>query len=164
MTEAETFELLKQMEFFQGFREEHLEKLAAIGSVVQFGPRETVFQQDQFAKFVYVIVSGQVGLAVCDQHKSICREISVIGHGELMGWSPIVNRPRLFDSARTRTPVKAIRFEGSALRQLCEQDKGFGYEFISHAAHVLAHRLGDTRLQLLEQTGLDLPEFALESD
>ena len=75
-----------------------------------------------------------------------------------MGWSPLVGRPRLSDTATTVTPTKAIVFDAAQLLKLCDEDREFGYQFMSRMAQVLAQRLSATRMQLLHDWGRNLPD------
>ena len=117
---------------------------------------------DAGVKDAYFIVDGRVSLAICDA--SGCRQISVLGGGELFGWSPIVGRSRLFDTARAETAVQALAFDADELMNYCKHHPEFGFEFMRRAAAVLAERLVATRQQLVEMSGVHLPEFTLETD
>jgi CRP/FNR family transcriptional regulator, cyclic AMP receptor protein len=163
MTDKDTQNELRSSRFFREFDSEQLNKLAEICSEVEFPARQTVFEEYAPAKDVYVILSGKISLAICDQKKS-CRQIASLGAGELMGWSPLVGRSRLYDTARTLTPVKALKVDGAALMRFCETNPTFGFKFMHRAACTLAERLSGTRLQLLELCSTHLPEFQLESD
>jgi CRP-like cAMP-binding protein len=154
---------LRKSDFLRGIADEHLAKLAAICRSVEFPARSTVFEQYGLATNVYVIVSGEISLAICDPAES-CRQIGVVYGGDLMGWSPLVGRMRLYDTARTVTAVKALEFVGSELMEFCAANPSFGFEFMRRVACVLAERLSGARLQLLEISGMFLPEFPVESD
>ena len=81
-----------------------------------------------------------------------------------MGWSPLVGRPRLYDTARTVTDVTALALDGQKLMEFCAANPAFGFKFMHRIACVLAERLSATRLQLYEMSRLNLPKFQLESD
>jgi CRP-like cAMP-binding protein len=154
---------LRKSDFFRGISDEHLTKLSAICRAVEFPARSTVFEQYGPAKNVYVIVSGEISLAICDPKES-CRQVAAVHGGDLMGWSPLVGRMRLYDTARTVTAVKALEFDGSALMDFCAANPAFGFEFMRRVACVLAERLSGARLKLLEISGMFLPQFPVESD
>jgi len=59
-----------------------------------------------------------------------CQQIMEVKEGDLIGWSLRIYRPRLSDTARTLTPVKAIAFDSAKLLQLCEENPTLGYEFM----------------------------------
>jgi CRP/FNR family cyclic AMP-dependent transcriptional regulator len=162
MAEADTLELLRSHEFFKGIEQRFLEPLSNICRLVEFPTQTKIFAEFERAKDVYFIVDGQIYLAICDA--SGCRQITVIGKGDLLGWSPLVGRTRLFDTASTCTKVHALVFDGDELIGYCEKNTDFGFEFMRRAAVVLAERLSATRVQLLELSGVHLPKFPLESD
>ena len=154
---------LRSSKFFRGFTDEDLQGLAETCQLQDIPARSTVFQEFDRARKVYIILSGEVSLAICDAEES-CRQIAVVHAGELMGWSPLVGRARLYDSARSLTAVKALVFDGDALMKFCADNPGFGFRFMHRVACTLAERLSGTRLQLLEMSGVYLPDFPIESD
>ena len=162
MSDSENFDRLRELQFFQGIDETYLRELAGLSRQREFPARTKVFEEYERAKEVYFIVEGAISLAICGV--SGCRQITVVGRGDLMGWSPLIGRARLFDTARTTTPVKALMFDGDELVKFCKAHADFGFEFMRRAACVLGERLSDTRRQLLEMGGIHLPEFQLESD
>jgi CRP-like cAMP-binding protein len=163
MTDQSKVEKLRSCEFFRDFPAEHLEELAAMCREIELPARSTVFQEYDRAKDVYVILSGEIVLAICEA-KDSCRQIGVLGAGDLMGWSPLVGRSRLYDTARTKTDVKVLAVDGKQLMEFCAANPAFGFKFMHRVACVLAERLSGTRLQLLEMSGVHLPKFQLESD
>jgi CRP-like cAMP-binding protein len=163
MTHKSTVEKLRTSHFFREIDDEHLQKLAEICREVDFPARHTIFEEYEPAKAVYVILGGKLSLALCDSKKS-CRQIASIRVGDLIGWSPLVGRTRLYDTARTVTPVSALEFDGGVLMQFCASNPLFGFKFMHRVACTLAERLSSTRLQLFELGGVRLTEFQLESD
>lgn len=122
-----------------------------------------MFQEHEPAKEVFLITSGKVALVICNAGIG-CRQIMEVKAGDLIGWSPLLDRPRLSDTARTLTRVEAIAFDGGKLLQLCDENPQFGYQFMRRTAKVLAERLNAVRWQLVDLQGTNLPEVALESD
>jgi CRP-like cAMP-binding protein len=156
-------EALRHSKFFSGSAEDHLKRLADICRIEEFPARATVFEEFAPAHEVYVILSGEVSIAICEPEDS-CKQIAVLHPGELLGFSPLVGRVRLYDTARTLTPVTALAFDGEALMKFCAANPAFGFEFMRHVSCTLAERLSGTRLQLLEMSGVHLPEFPAETD
>jgi CRP-like cAMP-binding protein len=162
MADEKLLELLRGHNFFRGVDEKYLQQLAGMCRLAEFPPRTKIFEEFDRAKEVYFIVDGQISLAICDA--SGCRQITLIGQGELLGWSPLIGRSRLFDTARTASKVHVLVFDGQNLVNFCEKNPEFGFEFMRRAARVLADRLSAARVQLLELSGVHFPEFPLESD
>jgi CRP-like cAMP-binding protein len=162
MAEPDTFELLRDHQFFQGLDDRHLKLLAAKCRLVEFPTHTKIFEEFDRAKDVYFIVDGRISLAICDA--SGCRQITMITKGDLLGWSPLIGRARLFDTARTASKVQVLVFDGDELIAYCKSNPDFGFEFMRRAACVLGDRLSATRVQLLELSGVHLPAYPMESD
>ena len=156
---------IQKSRFFSQMPEEQLTQLANLCREVEIPARTTIFEEYDRAKDVYIILSGEVSLVMCEP-KDSCRQIAVVGEGDLVGWSPLVGRSRLTDTAVTLTPVKALVFDGKELLEFCAANPSCGFEFMRQAASALATRLSGTRLQLLQMCGNSFPLFdvSLESD
>ena len=122
-----------------------------------------MFREDEPAKDVFIVIEGRVSLAIGALRVG-CRQLTEVGPGELIGWSPLVRQPRLMDTAHTMTPVKAIVMEGERILALCTERPQFGFEFMQRVAQTLSSRLNATRWQLFKMSGLLLPEVQIESD
>lgn len=154
---------LTELEFFRGIAQEHLQRVAAISRTVEFPAQHDIFREDEPAQDVFFVISGRVSLAVCTPHRG-CRQLMEVGPGELIGWSPLVGRALLSDTAHTLSPTVAIAIDGQRILKLCAEDPQFGFDFMHRAAQTLALRLNATRLQLLEIGGAHFPRVQLESD
>ena len=156
---------LKKSRFFCNMQTGDLEEVAKICREVELPARMVVFEEYDRAEVVYVIMSGQVSLAICEPKQS-CRQIAIVGEGDLVGWSALLGKTRLSDTASTLTPVKAMIFNGAELSKFCTEHPSFGLEFMRQAALAMALRLSGTRLQLLEMCGTHFPLSGpqLESD
>ena len=163
MSDPTVFETLRSMDFFSGIADEHLERFAEIAELVEFQPHRVVFHQEDPAKHVYLIVSGRVVLIRRDPVVG-CRELMTVSDGDLIGWSPLVGRRQLSDTARTLTATKAFALDGEQVLAFCREEPQFGFEFMHRAAQVLAERPDATRLQHLRMSGRQLPDVQIESD
>jgi CRP-like cAMP-binding protein len=156
-------EALRSSSFFNDCSDDDLKRLAEICHFEEFPARATVFEEYEPARIVYVIVSGEISLAICEPKVS-CRQIATVHAGDLMGWSVLVGRARLYDTAFTQTPVTALAFDGDELMKFCVTNPSFGFQFMRRVACTLAERLGGTRLQLLDMCGVQLPKVPIETD
>ncbi len=162
MSNQTRIETLRSLDFFSGVAEHDLQELVKLCHEVDFPARTIMFEEHQPAKDVYFIVRGEVSLAICDPTE--CRQFAVVAKGELLGWSPLLGRSRLSDTARTLTTVKAVVIDGGTLLDFCKTRPEFGFEFMRRVACVLGQRLTATRFQMLELCGVHFPKFSLESD
>ncbi len=163
MSDPVIVDLLRNVEFFRDFPARDLELVAEIATPVEFPAGSNMFHEYDTAKDVYVIISGRVSLVIYTSKLGF-RQLTDVDAGELIGWSPLVGRDYLFDTARALLPTKALAIDGEALLALCKVNPTFGCEFMHRAAKVLAQRLSATYAQLHEVTGYDLPSVPLESD
>src|SRR5262245_33409521 len=114
MTNTNVLELIKKVEFFQGIPEQYLEELASIGREVEVPAYPDLFQEDDSATTVYAIVHGKVSLEIWTARLGP-RQMMEVNDGELIGWSALLQRPWLFDTARTLTRTRAVAFDGGRL-------------------------------------------------
>jgi CRP-like cAMP-binding protein len=163
MSDQTILDALRDVAFFHDLTDAQLTRVAAIARLVEFPADSEMFHEYDTAKDVYVIISGNVSLVIFTPRYGY-RELAEVGAGELIGWSPLVGREHLFDTARALEPTKALAIDGEKLLALCKEDSAFGCEFMHRAAIVLAQRLGATHSQLRKITGYDLPAVPLESD
>lgn len=163
MSNQIVLDTLRGIEFFRDIADDRLELFAAIAEPVEFPPHDVIFREQEEAKYVYLIVSGQVSLICCDPDVG-CRQLMMVSDGELIGWSPLVGRKLLSDTARTVTATKAFAIDGGQVLALCRKDPEFGFEFMRRVAQVLAERLFATRFQHLRMSGHQLPDVQIESD
>ena len=163
MSVATIVESLQGVPFFQDIAAEHLERLASIAQPVEYPARSEIFHEHDKSQNVYVILSGQVSLVI-RQPKVGSRQLLQVGDGELVGWSALLGRPRLSDTALTLTETKALAIDGQQALALCKEDPELGFVFMQRVAKELAGRLSATRLKLLETSGTQLPSVQIESD
>lgn len=163
VADSSTVSKLKNSRFFRDVPEGDLTKLAEICRQVDLPARTVVFEEYERAKDVYLVLSGEISLVICEP-KDSCRQIAVVGDGDLLGWSPLVGRPRLSDTAVTLTPVMALVFDGHELLEFCRANPSLGFEFMRETASAMAKRLSGTRLQLLEMCGHHFPEFSMQPE
>src|SRR3989304_1443790 len=104
MTATNVLEALRNSHFFSGCSDEHLKHLTEICPLVAFQARTKMFEEYEPARDVYVIVNGEISLAICEPEES-CKQIAVVQAGDLVVWSPLVGRTRVYNMARTQKPV-----------------------------------------------------------
>src|SRR5262245_33280471 len=96
---ADIAHILRPVEFFHDIADEYLQRVAAISKIVEFPARQDIFHEHEPAKEIYFIISGRVSLVICAPPLG-CRQLTEVSEGELIGWSPLVGRSRLSDTAR----------------------------------------------------------------
>ncbi len=155
-------ELLRRYPFFGGLDDGQLKALAMIADEGDYQTGATLFENDQPAGALYLLLTGSVELhyVVTDRTEpSLRREfyVSDINPGEIVGISALVEPYRFTAMARVVSPSRLLKLDAEALRALCDADPAMAAIFMRRIAKVAMERLHDTRVQLvaarLERTG-----------
>jgi CRP/FNR family cyclic AMP-dependent transcriptional regulator len=151
--------ILAAQPFLKGLSKAHLELLANESMLAEFKTDELIFKESSPANRFYILLSGEVALESpcpkCDDERDPVL-IETIGAASVLGWSWFFPPYYAHFNARAVSPVKAIFFYGTRLREQCENDHDLGYELIKRVAAIFIERLQATRLKLSEQ-GKTLP-------
>jgi|SRR5215469_8033829 len=146
-----TTDTLAAQPFLKGMSPEHLTLLMGDAMPVEFTPDEIIFDEGGVANRFYLIRSGKVALhsPTDPEHEPIA--IETIEAGSVLGWSWLFPPYTWHFDARAITPVNAIFFYGTRLREQCEADHELGYELMKRVSAVVVERLQATRCRLAEQ-------------
>jgi len=146
--------ILAAQSFLKGLSAPHLELLAKNAMPAEFRTDELIFKEGSSANRFYILLSGEVMLESpcpkCDDERGTV-PIETIGAGSVLGWSWLFSPYYSHFNARALSPVKAIFFYGTRLREQCERDHDLGYELMKRAAAIFIERLQATREKLSEQ-------------
>jgi CRP/FNR family cyclic AMP-dependent transcriptional regulator len=145
--------ILAAQPFLKGLPEQYLELLANAAMPVEFAAGKQIFKEGSPANRFYLLTSGEAALESSSDEQDDERKpalIETIGTGDVLGWSWIFPPYCWHFDARAVSPVKAIFFYGTRLRDQCEHDHDLGYELIKRTAEVVIERLQATRRRLLE--------------
>jgi CRP/FNR family cyclic AMP-dependent transcriptional regulator len=135
--------------FLQGMKPGHLAILTECAMPAEFKKGELIFRENDPANRFYLIRRGRVELEA-EVKKRGRMLMQTIGPGDVLGWSWLFPPYYWRFDARAATPVKAIFFYGTRLREQCEQDHEFGYEVMKRTAEVVIKRLQAARKYLVE--------------
>lgn len=152
MTHPAPEELLGQLPFSARLSPAAVAKLARLVVLRDFPAGAVLFTEGATHPWVYLIAAGDVGLEMCVPARG-CSRILTLGPGDLLVWSALLGSGRMTATAVALTPTRVLAVPAQALRDLCEQDHDFGYEWMRATAEALAKRLVATRLQLLDLYG-----------
>ena len=143
-------EQLRRYPFFAGLTADHLRGIAMISEEVSFPAKTLIFREGEEARYLYVLVSGEVELLYSggNEGKIADAYVGSIVRGEIFGISTMVGPFHLTASAKSEGPVETIQIEAAGLRAMCEVDHALGYILMQHLAQALMQRLHETRIQL----------------
>jgi CRP/FNR family transcriptional regulator, cyclic AMP receptor protein len=143
-------------QFFRGMPADHMVYLAQVTSLVTVPARHRFFEAGSAAQHFWLIRAGQVALDLRAPGAGRV-VIETIGRGEMVGVSWFFPPFQWQFGAVAVQPTEAFQIEAAAVRQRCDSDHEFGYQFTRRMIAVVARRLQATRIRLLDVcTGQDL--------
>lgn len=143
-------ELLMGYPFFAGLNEAELYSLSIIASQVSWPPGGFIFEENEQAHTMYLLLDGWVDIVINTSSKSKRRElVTTLTPGEILGWSALVEPHFYTASAVCASPVKAVEFRGVDLRALFGIDQQLCCTVTTRICQVIAGRLRATRLQMV---------------
>lgn len=145
---------LARQSFFKGLSGPQLDLLLGNSMPVEFPAGKSIFREGQLANRFYLILEGEVALeSAAGEMDGNPELIQTLGAGEVLGWSWLFPPFYWHFGARAVTPVKAVFFYGTRLREQCEHDHELGYELMKRTAEVVIGRLQAARRHLLDRAG-----------
>lgn len=140
------FEGAREQPFLKGLSAEHVEKMMAMASEVQFAADDVIFREGAKSDFFYLLLSGKVALEIRTSGHVL--KVQTLGVGDELGWSSYLEEETRRFQSRALVQVQALRFEGARLRKACEEDRELGYALEHRLLQVVSSRLNATLLQL----------------
>jgi len=139
--------------FLRDLSPQHVQRVLADASVVEFEPCEIIFSEGDPANRFYLIESGEVEL---ESRAAGCGPVRLetLHEGEALGWSWLFPGFAWRFQARAIQPTRAICCNGAHLLVQAEDDHDFGYELIKRVAQIVIHRLQASRQRLAENQAM----------
>ncbi len=141
---------LQQIPWFQSLDPGDVRKFAEISNLRSFKAGEVFFREGDTQDFFYIVLSGRVALDMFVPHHGKVR-FYTCEQWDSFGWSSVT------PVVHTRTAGAVGVVDGTViatdtvkLQALCDQDHDIGYLFMRRMTNVIASRLLNTRLQLLD--------------
>jgi len=113
---------------------------------------ETLVREGRAAEEFFLVFQGKIALEVgAADHPSIT--VETIGRGEILGWSWLVSPYRWRFDARATKPTQVVAIKAATARYALAAHPALGYQFLMKLLPVVAERLENTRVQLLDIHG-----------
>ena len=160
---------IKLLQAFTTLTSSQLKAVGDQGYLMERGPEETIFSQQEPADMLYGILEGQVELAFIYKDQLLETDIeyeeSVISRyteyerpvvlevllaGEIFGWSSMAGNQKYTASAVLVQPSRLFAIKASALRGILDDNPDMGYVFMDHVSRVIAKRLHWRTQKLVE--------------
>jgi CRP-like cAMP-binding protein len=140
---------LANLRFLQGVAKPHLEELASIARLEEYGEGDVLFEEGEPVDDVYLVIDGEVALEV--NSLGVCPQILLaVGTGESLGWSALMHRTHRMATAKITAPTRVFRIDGKRLLALCDEHPRFGYQIMRATAAGLANRLHALQLRYFD--------------
>ena len=147
-----TASALSTHQFLRGMPGEHLEFLAGHAVLRSVPARHRFFEVGGAAQRFLLIRAGQVALDLLAPGDGRL-VVEAIGRGEVVGVSWFFPPYRWQFGAVALQPTEAFDLDGAAVREHCEADPDFGYQFTRRLITVVARRLQGTRVRMISLCG-----------
>ena len=133
---------------FYDLSDEQLDSLARLAVPCNFALNDKVFEQDQFAEFLYIVLSGEISI-LFKPHDGDEITVARVTEGGICGWSSVLGRAIYTSAAICTQPSETLRFRGRELQKLCETFPETGIMIMERLAAVIAERLSSTNEQIM---------------
>ena len=144
----EFIRLTKNQELLKDFGPQHLARLAELAVEVNFHRDQIIFHEGEEHGTFYLILDGTLALEIITARHPVL--LQTLHAGDAMGWSSLLGSGGTHFEARALTSARALAFNGTKLREVCEADTGFGYQMMRALLFLISERLDVTRMQLLD--------------
>jgi len=148
---------LEGFELFTGLTEQQLQLLTPFARQENVAPGTVFSREGQRAQFLYLVEQGRVALELAvsrpDGGHTRPTVLAILGPGQALGWSALVEPFILTASARALDPCRLVALEAAPLREALSRYPDVGYLLLSNLSKVLAERLAQTRQTLIYERG-----------
>jgi CRP-like cAMP-binding protein len=141
--------LLLENAFFAALDPADVAMIAGCGTHCVFRKDEQIAQENQPADRFFLIRKGKVAIETHVPHRGQVL-LQSIGRGEILGWSWLFPPYVWMFDVRALEDTRMIALDGKCLREKCESHHSMGYRLMKAFASVMADRIRNTRLQVLD--------------
>ena len=149
--------LLSAHPFFKDLDHAQIKFLAGCGKNLHFHKDEIIFHEGREANYFFVIRQGKVVLEINGAQRGAIM-IQTVDEGHILGWSWLIPPHKWNFTARALEETSTIILDGACLRKKCQEDHALGYELFKRFSTVLAKRLENTIIQLLDVYGVPVTQ------
>jgi len=138
--------------FFAGIDPTLVHAMASKAEVRTYEVGDMLVREGKLAEEFFLVFDGKIALEVgASEDPGIT--VETIGRGEILGWSWLVSPHRWRFDARATKPTKVVAINAATARYALAAHPAFGYQFLMKLLPVIADRLENTRVQLLDIHG-----------
>ena len=152
-------DVVKRIPLLQDLSDEQLELLAPLFEVFTCPANHPIFEQNEQATYLYLLINGTVVL----HYKPYDGSRMILTHlhaGDAVGWSAVVGGQIYTSGTFSETEVEAVRIRGSDLQKLCREHPRFGNIILDRLAEAVSGRWKDSRKQVQDILNRNLNKTA----
>ena len=151
---------LKECDIFSGLNDSQLKKLVSISKEKTYATGTLLYKIGDPSTHLNLVKQGKVFLEMIANmgpaSPPMLFTADVVTHRHAFGWSAF-DEPNLHTmNALIADPTTLITFKGDQLKALMEQECEMGYEIMKGLSRLLASRLGQARMLLINERALAL--------
>jgi CRP-like cAMP-binding protein len=140
-------EMLRRYPYFADASDESLRQLAMAGHEVKVHAGATMFDEDEPADQLYIIVHGEIDI-VYSLPDGKRRTVDTLVDGDLLVWSALIPPHRTTGSGIATKDTHLVALAAERVRTLCEQDSKLGHQLMNQVVKLLSNRLDCVQVQL----------------
>ena len=144
--------ILKEIELFEGIDFEVLNEIAGICSEKSYSKDTILFEKDEKAKCLYILLEGTVYLVIRNGG-SITYNLSETG--DVFGWSSMLENGRYTASGICATDLNVVKIEKDKLNRIFQNRPEIGFKVLRRLAGVISRRLSNAYRDLLSARSTD---------
>ena len=149
--------ILGEIDLFKDINFEVMNEIAGICSEENYKKDTVLFQKDEDANFLFILLEGTLQLVIKNGASII---FNLTEPGEVFGWSSIVESGRYTSSGICATDLKAVKIERKELEKIFRGHPDAGYKILRRLAGVISKRLSNSYRDLLSARSTDdTPSF-----
>lgn len=160
---------LSQFPFFSDVTGERLDEIASFSLLQTYCKGDLVFQNDEPARNLYGLASGDINLSILFKEEIVSRDIRYeeyisthveimekpvviesVKTGDIFGWSALVEPERMTATARCETDCDIVLIPAIKIKQLFGRDPELGYLLSAKISNIIAQRLNSRTQKLVE--------------
>ncbi|HOD35574.1 MAG TPA: cyclic nucleotide-binding domain-containing protein [Syntrophales bacterium] len=151
-------EILREANIFRNLNDTQIDKLASIAVSETHKAGTLLYKEGDLATHLYIVEEGKVFLqmetGMGSDRPPMRITVDTITGGQAMGWSVFVEPHKYTLSGLCMENSKLVSFEADKLRDLLNQDSVLGVEMMKGIVRVLASRLNNTRILLINEMAM----------
>lgn len=149
-----------------------LSEIERLCDVVEFKPRDVIFNQGEQAEALYGVLSGAVELSLLFTDKFTKTDIQyedsvevklevtkkpivfeTVVPGEILGWSVLVSPNQLTATAQCAELTQVFALPAVKFKAILDTDPALGYTIMAKMAQIISRRLHSLTARLIEAWG-----------